>query len=47
MVLFRTKPVEPKLTLTCCVEEVKIDTGNCTAVQWKSRLNDATWYKPV
>jgi hypothetical protein len=47
MVLVSAKPVEPKLTLTGGVEEVRIDTGIGTAVQRKSRLNDATWNKPV
>jgi hypothetical protein len=47
MVFIRAEPLEPKLTLTLSIGEVKIITGIFAAVQGKSRLNDAPWNKPV
>jgi hypothetical protein len=34
MVLIRAEPVEPKLTLTWSIEEVRIDKGEFAPVQW-------------
>jgi hypothetical protein len=47
MLLIRAEPMEPKLTLTWSIEEVRIERGEFAAPPMESRLKDAPWNKPV